>query len=108
MSKTLTAIAQQLKDANKKGQLIYAFNGSGKTPLSVLSKCDDARFELEEKKGAANKAFFKRIIQFSSHSRLSNEEIAEPTEPEKQIVKLLLDNITNNYGTWPKQEEQHG
>lgn len=52
------------------------------------------------------KAYFNRIIQFSSHSRLSNEEIAEPTEPEKQIVKLLLDNLTNNYGTWSNQEEE--
>lgn len=34
MSNTLTEIAQQLKDANKKVQLIYAFNGSGKTRLS--------------------------------------------------------------------------
>ena len=34
MSKTLAEIAQQLKDANKKVQLIYAFNGMGKTRLS--------------------------------------------------------------------------
>lgn len=34
MSKTLKEIAQQLKDANKKVQLIYAFNGVGKTRLS--------------------------------------------------------------------------
>ena len=34
MSKTLTEIAQELKDANKKVQLIYAFNGTGKTRLS--------------------------------------------------------------------------
>ena len=34
MSKALTEIAQQLKDANKKVQLIYAFNGVGKTRLS--------------------------------------------------------------------------
>jgi hypothetical protein len=34
MGKTLTEIAKQLKDANKKVQLIYAFNGSGKTRLS--------------------------------------------------------------------------
>ena len=34
MSKTLTEIAQQLKDANRKVQLIYAFNGTGKTRLS--------------------------------------------------------------------------
>lgn len=128
----------------------------------ILSKFDDGSFELEEKKGAANKAFayhlhikrlieqaieqnniqrhhftllrnlyektaaffgykewadlldtvegdkkayLNRIIQFSSHSRLLNEEIAEPTEPQKQIVKLLLDNLTNNYGNWSKKEE---
>lgn len=34
MSMTLTKIAQQLKAANKKVQLIYAFNGVGKTRLS--------------------------------------------------------------------------
>lgn len=34
MSKTLTEIAQQLKDADKKVQLVYAFNGTGKTRLS--------------------------------------------------------------------------
>ena len=34
MGKSLTEIAQQLKDANKKVQLIYAFNGTGKTRLS--------------------------------------------------------------------------
>jgi wobble nucleotide-excising tRNase len=34
MSNALTKIAQQLKDANKKVQLIYAFNGTGKTRLS--------------------------------------------------------------------------
>jgi wobble nucleotide-excising tRNase len=34
MSQTLRQIAEQLRDANKKVQLIYAFNGSGKTRLS--------------------------------------------------------------------------
>jgi wobble nucleotide-excising tRNase len=34
MSNTLAEIAQQLKDADKKVQLIYAFNGMGKTRLS--------------------------------------------------------------------------
>ena len=34
MSQSLTEIAQNLKDSNKKVQLIYAFNGSGKTRLS--------------------------------------------------------------------------
>jgi wobble nucleotide-excising tRNase len=34
MGKTLVEIARQLKDTNKKVQLIYAFNGVGKTRLS--------------------------------------------------------------------------
>ncbi len=34
MSKTLTDVAQQLTDVHKKVQLIYAFNGTGKTRLS--------------------------------------------------------------------------
>jgi wobble nucleotide-excising tRNase len=34
MGHSLSEIAQQLKDANKKIQLIYAFNGTGKTRLS--------------------------------------------------------------------------
>lgn len=38
MGKTLTEIAQQLKDASRKVQLIYAFNGTGKTRLSRAFK----------------------------------------------------------------------
>lgn len=53
-------------------------------------------------------SYLKRIITFSSHRTLSNEEVAEPTDPEKQTVKLLLDNLTKNYGYWPKQEAQNG
>jgi len=53
-------------------------------------------------------SYLKRIINFSSHRALSNEEIAEPTDPEKQTVKLLLDNLTKNYGYWPRQDTQNG
>ncbi|NUL15420.1 AAA family ATPase [Agrobacterium tumefaciens] len=52
--------------------------------------------------------YLKRIITFNSHRTLSNEEMVEPTEPEKQIVKLLLDNLTRNYGYRSKQEVQNG
>ena len=38
MGQTLTQIAQTLKDTNKKVQLIYAFNGTGKTRLSRAFK----------------------------------------------------------------------
>ena len=45
-------------------------------------------------------AYLNRIIQFTSHSTLSNEAVAEPTEPEKKIIKFLLDNLINNYNFW--------
>lgn len=51
--------------------------------------------------------YLNRIIQFSSHRTLSSEEVAQPTEPEKQMVRLLLDNLLKNYG-FLRQEEQHG
>lgn len=38
MSKTLEDIAKQLRDANRQVQLIYAFNGTGKTRLSRAMK----------------------------------------------------------------------
>ncbi|RRD59928.1 AAA family ATPase [Tannerella forsythia] len=40
--------------------------------------------------------YYNRIIQFTSHSTLSNEMVAEPTEPEKQTIKLLLQHLTEN------------
>ena len=40
--------------------------------------------------------YYNRIIQFTSHSTLSNDVVAEPTNPEKQTVKLLLDHLINS------------
>lgn len=44
--------------------------------------------------------YYNRIIQFTSHSTLSNEVVPDPTEPEKQIVKFLLDHLATNYNYW--------
>lgn len=44
--------------------------------------------------------YLKRIIQFTSHSTLSSESVAEPTPQEKETVRLLLDNLVNNYAFW--------
>ncbi len=40
--------------------------------------------------------YYNRIIQFTSHSTLSNEVVPEPTGPEKQTVKLLLEHLVNS------------
>lgn len=52
-----------------------------------------------------NKDSYVRLINTFSHSSLSTEQIADPTPQQKQTVKLLLDNLINNYGYW-KQEAQ--
>lgn len=49
--------------------------------------------------------YFNRVIQFTSHSTLSNDTVAEPTEPEKQTVKFLLKHLIDNYNFWKKEEE---
>jgi len=50
--------------------------------------------------------YFSRVVNFTSHSTLSNETVAEPTPAEKATVKLLLDHLKSNYGFW-QQEQQN-
>jgi len=46
--------------------------------------------------------YYNRIIQFTSHSTLSNETIAQPTDPEKQTVRLLLEHLNTKF--WQEVE----
>jgi wobble nucleotide-excising tRNase len=48
--------------------------------------------------------YLNRIIQFTSHSTLSNETVTEPTPQEKQTVKFLLDHLIGHYG-YPQQQD---
>ena len=48
--------------------------------------------------------YYNRDIQFTSHSTLSNEVVPEPTEPEKQTVKFLLNHLIEN--KYWKEEQQ--
>lgn len=56
MGKSLDEIAIQLKECKKKVQLIYAFNGTGKTRLSrAFKELIAPKNELEEENGLASK-----------------------------------------------------
>jgi len=44
--------------------------------------------------------YLSRIINFTSHSSLSNETVAHPTPAEKATVKFLLGYLKSNYGFW--------
>lgn len=51
--------------------------------------------------------YLSRIINFTSHSTLSNEAVAEPTQAEKATIKLLLEHLKSNYG-YCQEEQQNG
>lgn len=48
--------------------------------------------------------YLSRVLNFTSHSTLSNEAVAEPTPAEKATVKLLLDHLNSQHGFWQQKE----
>ena len=44
-----------------------------------------------------SKAYEKRIINFSSHSKHASEEVSELTENDKRVLKFLFEQITKEY-----------
>ena len=50
--------------------------------------------------------YFQRIINFTSHSTLSNEAFAEPTPQEQETVKLLLQHLLDNYNFFQDAEQR--
>ncbi|MFA1261203.1 anticodon nuclease [Xanthomonas axonopodis pv. fascicularis] len=47
--------------------------------------------------------YYGRIINFTSHSTLSNEAVAQPSPAESATVKLLLDHLKNSHAFWQPQ-----
>lgn len=100
MSATLTDIAQQLKDAGKKVQLIYAFNGTGKTRLSRAFKQlispkaggEEAQVsELAEKKVLYYSAFTEDLFYWDN-------DLGQDAEP-----KLMIQ--PNAFTRWVLEEQ---
>ena len=65
MSQTLTDIAQQLRNASKKVQLIYAFNGTGKTRLSRAFK-DLIAPKVEGEEAQPSDLADKKVLYYSA------------------------------------------
>jgi hypothetical protein len=49
--------------------------------------------------------YLSRIINFTSHSTLSNETVADPTPAEQATVKLLLDHLKNKHDFWQEENQ---
>lgn len=86
MGETLTEISQQLKDSKKKVQLIYAFNGTGKTRLSrefkqLIAPKDDGdgdQVELSRNKILYYNAFTEDLFYWDN-------DLEEDAEPKLKI-----------------------
>ncbi|EMF79913.1 AAA domain protein [Leptospira weilii serovar Topaz str. LT2116] len=87
MSNTLTDIAKQLKDADKKVQLIYAFNGTGKTRLSrefkQLVAPKNNRDEADQAESSRNKILYYNA--FTEDLFYWDNDLEKDTEPKLKI-----------------------
>ena len=133
MSATLAQIAQQLKDAGKKVQLIYAFNGTGKTRLSREFKelispkvvgGEAQASELAEKKVLYYSAFTedlfywdndlgqdaepKLIIQPNSFTRWVLEEQGQDRNVVANFQRYTNDKLTPRFNEEYKLSDQSG
>jgi len=66
MSKTLTEIAAKLKDEKKKVQLIYAFNGTGKTRLSLAFKDQIAPKNMDDDSDEETELSRNKILYYNA------------------------------------------
>lgn len=100
MSKTLIEIAQQLKDADKKVQLIYAFNGTGKTRLSREFK-QLVSPKAEDEADRSSELATKRILYYSAFTEdlfYWDNDLALDAEP-----KLIIQQ--NAFTRWALEEQ---
>ncbi|ACE60948.1 anticodon nuclease [Actinobacillus pleuropneumoniae] len=99
MSKTLLDIAKELKNNDKKVQLIYAFNGTGKTRLSKIfkelivpkNKNDDSESELARHKILYYNAFTEDLFYWDN-------DLAGDKEPKLKIQP-------NTFTDWVLREQ---
>ena len=110
MGKTLTEIAQQLKDAEKRVQLIYAFNGTGKTRLSRAFK-DLIAPKTDAEDGQQSELAQKKILYYSAFTEdlfYWDNDLDGDAEPKLKIqpnsfTKWVLDeqgqdrNVTSTF-----------
>ena len=98
MSHSLTEIAEQLRAANKKVQLIYAFNGSGKTRLSrefkelIAPKNQDEDVEIDPRS---------KILYYNAFT----EDLFYWDNDLEGDVKRVLKIQPNTYTQWVLQDQ---
>lgn len=88
MSQSLTEIAEQLKDANKKVQLIYAFNGAGKTRLSRAFKELIAPKNTDDESGGDAEQSRRKFLYYNAFTEdlfYWDNDLFQDTDPKLKI-----------------------
>jgi hypothetical protein len=101
MGKTLTEIAQQLRDTGKKVQLIYAFNGTGKTRLSREFKQQIAPKLDGDEENEQAELFRHKILYYNAFTEdlfYWDNDLKEDAEP-----KLMIQ--PNTFTDWVLKEQ---
>nr|WP_315123683.1 AAA family ATPase [uncultured Capnocytophaga sp.] len=98
MGKTLEKIAQELKDSSKKVQLIYAFNGVGKTRLSRIFK-DLVTSEQEDEEKTRSKIIYYNA--FTEDLFYWDNDLEEDTNRKLKIRP-------NGFTRWILEDEGQG
>ncbi|WP_162054540.1 AAA family ATPase [Pontibacter pamirensis] len=101
MGLSLTEIAQELNAANKKVQLIYAFNGSGKTRLSrefkqLIAPKTDSDEDIEQTEPYGPKIFYYNA--FTEDLFYWDNDLHLDTEPKLKIQP-------NSFTQWVLQDQ---
>ena len=101
MGKSLTEIAQQLRASDKKIQLIYAFNGTGKTRLSrefkqLIAPRTDSEEDAEQSELAQKKILY--YSAFTEDLFYWDNDLEFDAEPKLKIQP-------NSFTKWVLQEQ---
>ena len=102
MTKSLDEIAKQLKDSDKKVNLIYAFNGTGKTRLSKAFK---NLIAPKENHGNEEELTRRKILYFNAFTEdlfYWDNDLLNDTEPK--LNKKNLNSIKIPIPSIPKQQ----
>ena len=88
MSNTLKQISEQLKGANKKVQLIYAFNGTGKTRLSRAFKEEIAPKSTNEESNDEAELSRSKFLYYNAYTEdlfFWDNDLETDTDPKLKI-----------------------
>lgn len=104
MSQTLTQIAQELIATNKKVQLIYAFNGTGKTRLSREFKELIAPKNIDDPSSAESEPSRNKILYYNAYTEdlfYWDNDLDADADPKLKINLIHLPvGLSNYYKSW--------